>query len=230
VPLGSLSRMIVDALLDLVLPRRCVGCGRPGAPLCHGCVPREPTLRISFDQLTVVAAAAYADALRKALISYKERGRRDLAGALGELLGRAARTALSGRAPPGRVVLVAVPSSRSAAASRGGDHVGRLAHRAAAVAGVRVAADVLGLTRAVRDSAGLGVAARASNLHGAFVARPAPAGVAALIVDDIVTTGATLREARRALSCSGWPVVGAAVVAATPRQLPTPLAAPASAV
>lgn len=216
--------MIVDALLDLVLPRRCVGCGGGVALLCGRCVPSAAPVRVQFDELGVVAAAAYADVLRRALILYKERGRRDLAGPLGELLGRAARTALNGRAPPGRrVVLVAVPSSRSVAAARGGDHLGRLAPRAAAVAGTRVTPGVLSLTRAVRDSAGLGVAARASNLHEAFRARPAPAGVAALLIDDIVTTGATLREAHRALSCSGWPVLGAAVVAATPRPGSNPI-------
>jgi predicted amidophosphoribosyltransferase len=205
---------LVAALVDLVLPRRCVGCGSYVGALCTGCLPDGPVLRAAAGTW---AAAGYEGALRTALLAYKERGRRDLAGPLGDLLGRAVGAALAGqRSPPGRVALVPVPSARSVAASRGGDHVARLARRVARRHGLRVAADAVGLTRAVRDSAGLGTAQRAANLAGAAMARSAPPGTAALVVDDIVTTGATVREAIRALESAGWPVIGSAVVAATP--------------
>ena len=79
----------------------------------------------------------------------------------------------------------------------------------------------------VRDSAGLTTAARAANLDAAMRARPPRRdGRAAVVVDDIVTTGATLREAARALRAAGWTVVGAAVVAATPRRVPSGSAGP----
>jgi predicted amidophosphoribosyltransferase len=226
----------LSALLDLVLPTRCVGCGSPIAALCPLCMPAGELVRVGSAPPTV-AAAPYADAVRAALIAYKERGRRDLARPLGALLARAVLGALGGfdaeRAPPRRTVLVPVPSAHAVAAARGGDHVARLARRVAPSTGLRPALDVLVLTRAVRDSAGLGSAERRANLSGAMVARLPPAGSAAVLVDDIVTTGATLGEARRALVSAGWPVVGAAVVAATPRQLgasPPPLAVPTSAV
>ncbi|WP_375494090.1 ComF family protein, partial [uncultured Jatrophihabitans sp.] len=115
----------------------------------------------------------------------------------------------------GRTVLVPVPSSRRAAAARGGDHVVRLARRAAWQTGVP-AMPSLALVRTVADSAGLSAGERACNMHAAMNARAAPPGCAAVVVDDIVTTGATLREACRALVAAGWPVLGAAVVAATP--------------
>jgi len=69
----------------------------------------------------------------------------------------------------------------------------------------------------VRDSAGLSSAARLDNLNAAMSAGP-PSGRPAVIVDDIATTGATLREAARALTAAGWMVAGAAVVAATTRH------------
>jgi predicted amidophosphoribosyltransferase len=69
----------------------------------------------------------------------------------------------------------------------------------------------------VGDSAGLDPTARGANLGGAMTARP-PAGCTAVLVDDIATTGTTLREATRALRAAGWRVVGAAVVAATLRR------------
>jgi predicted amidophosphoribosyltransferase len=217
-------------LIDLVLPRRCVGCGSVLGPLCPLCVPVGPVIDAARGTW---AAAAYDGPVRAALLAYKERGRRDLAGPLAALVARATRVAVaSGPAPPGRVVLVPVPSARSAAAARGGDHVLRLARRAAVATGLRVARDGLTLTRSVRDSAGLDIRERSANLGEAMAARPPLPGCWALVLDDIVTTGATLREARRALEAVGWPVVGAAVVAATPRRTPapTPLAAPSNTV
>lgn len=197
-----------DDLVDLVLPRRCVGCGRPGAALCTGC-GRPRAAKVPVDGLVVAAAGPYDGELRTALLAYKERGRRDLARPLRALL-RAALTELGAPA----ALVVPVPSSPAARRARGGDHVARLVGR-------RRRARALRLVRTVRDSAGLSTAARAANLDSAMRARPPRReGRAAIVADDIVTTGATLREAARALRAAGWTVIGAAVVAATPRRVP----------
>ncbi len=213
-------------ILDLVLPRACAGCGREwaAAALCPACLPGGPLVPAAAGAL---AATAYEGAVRAALLRYKERGRRDLAPALAVPLARAVAGVLVQRPPPvGAAVLVPVPSARAAAAARGGDHVLRLARHAAREVGVPVATP-LRLTRAVLDSAGLAAAQRARERDGSMAARPpgplrrgCPAPVA-VVVDDIVTTGATLREARRALGAAGWTVAGAAAVAATPRDRPT---------
>jgi predicted amidophosphoribosyltransferase len=201
---------LVDALTDLVLPRSCVGCGWPGQAWCAGC-RRTEVVRADAGGLPVLAAGEYTGALRAALIAYKERGRRDLARPLGELLARAVRR-------PEPVVLVPVPSAPGVARARGGDHVARLARIAGRCAGARVATS-LHLGRPVSDSAGLNRSDRARNLHQAMVAGPPPrAHRTAVIVDDIVTTGATLREASRALEAAGWAVCAGAVVAATARR------------
>ena len=200
---------LLAALIDLVLPQCCVGCGRDGAALCASCASSR-LVRLDAAGLPVAAAGDYAGGLRTALLAYKERGRRDLAGPLGELLARAL--------PRGAATLVPVPCAHAVARARGGDHVLRLARVAARHVGVRVATP-LRLNRAVQDSAALGRRERARNLHEAMVAMPARRpGEPAVIVDDIVTTGATLREAARALECAGWAVRSAAVVAATARH------------
>jgi predicted amidophosphoribosyltransferase len=207
---------LVAALLDLALPRRCVGCGRPddGAGLCRRCRPGpDDRVHVWAGDIPVVAATAYAGPVRTALLAYKERGRRDLAGVLGHLLGAAVA---AHDVPPG-AVLVPVPSARAVAAARGGDHVARLAHHVARAQGPPVCA-ALRMTRRVRDSAGLGADERRRNLDGALVAVDRADGAVAVLVDDIVTTGATLREAARALRAAGWSVAGAVVVAATPRR------------
>lgn len=155
----------------------------------------------------MVAGARYEESVRTALIAFKERRRHDLTRPLAAVL----FAALAQRPPNTRdAVLVPVPSSPSARRSRGGDHVLRLAR----ATGVPVC-PALRLNRAVRDSAGLGLEARAANLAGAMLARVARPR-RAYLVDDIVTSGATLLEAARALRAAGWRVEGAAVVAATP--------------
>lgn len=216
---------MLDVLLDLVLPARCVGCGAPPMTLCPRCGPGDQPRHVPCGGLDVVAVADYAAGLRRALIAYKERGRRDLARPLGALLGLGIRGAITADGlGPRDAVLVSIPSARAVAAARGGDHVRRLARRAAPISGVPVAPGVLRPTRVIHDSAGLTIAQRSANLQGALRARP-PGGRAAIVVDDIVTTGATLREAQRALTCAGWSVAGAVVVAATPRRVqPHPLA------
>lgn len=212
---------VLAALVDLVLPRSCLGCGSFGVALCPACGRVDPVHRVVGAGLPVAAAGAYAGALRRALLAYKERGRRDLGARLGGLLGTAVRQVTAGQARAGPV-LVCVPSARARAAQRGGDHVLRLARAAAHRSGVPVASGVLRQVRPVPDSAGLGVRERAANLHRALAAQPGR-GRVALLVDDIVTTGSTLAEAHRALAAAGWVVTGAAVVAATPRRVAGPI-------
>ncbi len=196
-------------LLDLVLPRECVGCRARGAALCATCAEPRPT-SVEVAGLPVSAASAYDGAVRTALLAYKERGRRDLAPPLRRLLA----AAIDALDRPD-AVLVPVPSAAAARRARGGDHVARLLPRG------RRARNALRLARAVRDSAGLDIEARAANLAMALrgAAPPWP-GAAAVVVDDIVTSGATLTEAVRALRAAGWTVSGAAVVAATQRRFP----------
>jgi predicted amidophosphoribosyltransferase len=119
-----------------------------------------------------------------------------------------------------------MPSSRSSVRRRGDDVVLALARTAASrlrLAGhhVRVA-PLLEHTRAVQDSAGLSAAAREANLAGAMRLRrpagPSLRGLTVVLVDDLLTTGATLVEAARVLRAAGAIVPSAAAVAATARH------------
>lgn len=164
------------------------------------------------------ALGPYDGPLKGLLLAHKERGRLDLTTPLGEALAVVAAPFAS--AP---LVLCPVPSSPAAVRQRGFDHTMRLARTAARTlrASGRTAATgrLLLPARAVADQAGLGSLERAANLRGALRARTCPAA-RVVLVDDLVTTGATLQEAARALSRAGHQVVGAAVLGATHRRVP----------
>ena len=220
-------------LADLVLPVECAGCGQsrsrsalPG--LCTLCAlslsgPPVPA-RLSRDAPDapvppVHALAAYLDPVPEIIIAQKEHGRLDLARPLGRELARAAEAAAAGADP---LWLVPVPSTRAATVRRGQDPMLRMARVAAARlrASGRAVAVLPALThrRKVTDQAGLGRRARAENLAGALAVRASSARLLGerpvVLLDDVVTSGATLAEAARALRAAGNAPVGAAVLAA----------------
>jgi predicted amidophosphoribosyltransferase len=215
-------------LLDLVLPSTCVCCARAGPQWCGFCRPPSvPELVPIAAELPVFAAAAYEAELRTALLSFKERGYRSLVGSLAGYLSdavdvgaRESSLALSG---PRRTGLVPMPSTRAAARERGGDHLRRLTRAVGRDHGLPML-PVLQVSNRVRDSAGLSASDRTANVHGQMRASPPGPGWherPVLVVDDIVTTGASLAEAHRALTAAGWQVAGAAVIAATRRRTVT---------
>ena len=232
--LARLALAVRRALDDLVLGATCAGCAGPGSVLCVSCaddLAGLPGLVTSRPGLPpVVAAGAYRATLRHIVISFKDRGVRSLARPLGTAV---ARVALSRWPASGQVLLVPVPSTRAAVRRRGYDHVGDLARataRGLRAAGVPVRVrHALVRSRQVRDQAELGQSERLANQHGSMRWRAAPARVPVVILDDIVTTGATAREACRAVAASGGRVVLVVAAAHTPLrvhdgELPPPAA------
>jgi predicted amidophosphoribosyltransferase len=225
---------VLAALVDLILPARCAGCGEAGSMACRSCTAelvRAPAARSPEPAPPGLpwcwSATGYDGAARRMLLAYKERGRTALAPVLGASLAAVAVEALTGvgggRDP---VALVPVPSARAASRRRGHDPVRALA--AAAAVRLRERGLQAGLTpvlrqeRRVADQAGLGSAQRAENLSGAFGVADGGIGrlghARVVLVDDIVTTGATLAEAARALRAAGAPAALAITVAATSRR------------
>jgi len=174
----------------------------------------------------VSSAGAYDGALKSLVNAHKERGRLALARPLGRVLAGV----LAAAVPEGPLFVVPVPSRRAVVRRRGHDPLLRVTRCAAAeLRGSGRPATVARLLYAVRrplDQAGLDHRSRLSNLQGVMRARPFDSDLGVVIVDDVVTSGATAREAQRALETAGVRVAGIAAVAATERRTSLPLHAP----
>lgn len=232
---GERAGVLPDAWLDLVHGGCCVGCGVPGRSLCRDCARALPTTarEVAPDPrpeglATCVAAGEYADVLRAALLAHKERAAYDLRGPLADCLAAAVAPLLRPGPPVTGCVLVPVPSDPAVVRRRGHDPVLRLARGAARRLSTRAApVRVVPLLRqrgSVADQAGLDAVDRRRNRNGSLQVRPGARRrlvgerVGVVVVDDVLTTGATAREAQRALEDSGLRVRAVAVVAATRRR------------
>ncbi|PZR51545.1 ComF family protein [Xylanimonas oleitrophica] len=226
-------------LARLVVPVACPGCGTPDVPWCAGCarlvtggarrvetqVPRLDRVD-DVAPLPVWALSRYEGGVRGLVVAWKDRGRTDL----DRLLAPATHAAAARLAPAvgtavGARPLLVVPAPSTAAArrERAREHLAPVARAVAGALGGRVA-PVLRRGRG-GDQVGLGARARGGNVAvrvdaGALDRARARAGgqgaPVCLLVDDVVTTGATLAAAERALGQAGADVVGALVLAATP--------------
>jgi predicted amidophosphoribosyltransferase len=198
-------------MIDLVLPLECGGCGAAATRWCEACAadldvkadePHVVTPRIE-PGVPVFALGRYAGARRNAIVALKERGRRDLVGPLSRTLAlgmfRLADWGIVGES----LTVVPAPTRRSAARRRGGDPVLRIATAAIAANPRHAVVPVLRTTALVRDSVGLTSSARERNIVGRVrLTAGVPAGEI-LVVDDVLTTGVTAREAVRVLSAGG---------------------------
>lgn len=231
---------MLDSWLDLVHGAGCVGCPTPGRSLCAKCASELPTRAKPVrptpcpDGLVACfAGGEYDDLLRAMILTHKEHGTFSLAAPLGRVLAAAVSGALD---PSGVTVLVPVPSRAAVVRTRGHDPVLRITRMAARHlrgSGQRVrVAQVLGQRGPVDDQAGLTASQRAENLAGSMGVRATARAALArsdvplslLVCDDVLTTGATAREAQRALEETGLRIRAVVTVAATRKRLaPLPL-------
>ena len=212
--------------LDIALPTLCVCCREPvdGEGLCAGCwsklsfiaPPYCPRLGIPFvydpgpDMLSMEAIAdppAYTrarasvrfDEVARTLVhALKYQDRTDLAPAMGRWMARAGHELL-GEAD----ILVPVPLHWRRGWSRRYNQSGALARTIERQSGVRLKGDVLRRIRATEQQVGLSRSQRASNVQGAFQvssdARSQVQGRRVVVIDDVLTSGATVDACARAL-------------------------------
>ena len=220
-------------LADLVLATECAACHRRGTRWCARCDLALHRLELGPEPVLVRprplpplmppthAAVAYADPVRAAVSAWKDADRRDLVPVLAPMLERSVEAAvLAVGWSHGPVVVVPAPSSAGAERRRGDAPLLDLAERVTQGRHARLrVAPALRQVRRVADQSGLGIAERRLNLAGAMAVKPLWHNVIrdrnVVVVDDVMTTGATLAEATRALRRAGAVgVVGATIAAA----------------
>ena len=205
-------------MFELLLPRRCVGCGAEGVTLCELCryAWRSPPFRVYprvDPRVPVFALGPWGGVHRATVLSLKERGRRDAIPEIGAVLGSAIRYLVAGgdlSMDPG-TVLSPAPTRRRSARLRGGETVTALCRES----GFEVVPLVY-LAPSTRDSAGLDAASRRSNLVGAVrrFNRVGRSVDRVVLVDDVVTTGATAGATVECLTVAGIQVTGVVVLTA----------------
>ncbi|MFT3921680.1 MAG: ComF family protein [Myxococcales bacterium] len=191
-------RDLWHGLLELLAPPTCAACGAPLEAredgFCEGCallLDEFPNVESSDDR----AAYAYGGPVAEAITQLKYRGHSHHARVLSSLL---VDTADGWQGRIERVCVVPLHGRRLR--ERGFNQSALLAAPVARALGARFDPWLLCRTHETKTQVGANPVARRQQLRGSFLARPRARGANVLVVDDVRTTGATLHEARRALS------------------------------
>lgn len=208
----------MNSLAELIFPSRCVGCSQLGISICSLC-RKSWHPHIYFREISVlnnsypvISAVQYSPIASKVLLGAKESN----LSAADTLLSSAITHALTFFIKNyGAGDLVGIPSRSAATRKRGRNFMIEISKSIAAAQSIQ-SLDILQHTRTVRDQSQLDAQARTHNIAGAFCVSLNSSKSATLgntqpliIVDDLITTGATLAEAIRALTTAGYAVIGA---------------------
>ncbi len=234
----ALLTLVVGEWLRLIVPLTCVGCDAPDTVLCDNCLvhltPRIATIPDS--ELPVYHATVYDGSNRNVIARWKEHGREDASDpirALAKLSGRDLAKHLPFTEYSPRVIVVPMPSSRTATRERGfvpaeiiADGLTQgLRHVVDAPLSVQLIPCGLTVTADKTDQSGLGRTTRRKNIRGKMRATDRLVTAARnadviILADDVVTTGATLAEAARVLHPRKGTLVAGFALVATPRAKP----------
>lgn len=195
------------------LPRppasRCAVCAVPVAgAVCGACLAHPPR----YDEVT--AAFSYEHPLDALIQAFKYGGNLALATLLGDALGRTAAAA----ATPRPDLLIPMPLTAQRLRERGFNQALELARRISAATGIPVAAGICRKVVETRPQAALPWRERAKNVRGAYVCDADLQGRKIAVIDDVMTTGATLNELAKNLKHAGAIHVSGWVVARAPRK------------
>ena len=208
----------ISSLRELIFPVRCLGCQSLGLEICSQCRkfwhPRIiRTYSSSRDKFPIFSSIPYSPIAGKILLAAKENSLQ----LADDLISAALLHSLRGaQSTLGIDFLVPIPSRKSVARKRGRQFVSELSREIGEIENFPTL-EILTHTRVVKDQSALNAQQRTANLEGALICMRFLGGRAVLI-DDLVTTGATLHEAARALRAKGV-IVSAAVTACVAEPL-----------
>ncbi|HUT16560.1 MAG TPA: ComF family protein [Anaerolineae bacterium] len=196
------TRRLSEKLWDLLFPPRCVACGAPGTWLCRPCITQIQFLNTLWEPAReppglqgLRSVAPLSGPLQKAIHAFKYEGLRVLASTLGELLCEGWKTA-----PQSVDVIVPVPLHPARLRERGYNQSALLVRELGLRAKLPVDEQTLERITATRPQVGLNAEERAENVRDAFSCQDDRLrDLRVLLVDDVLTTGATMRACAHAL-------------------------------
>ena len=206
-------------LTEIIFPSRCIGCTRLGISICSECRKQwhphiyQREINWNGENFPVLSAIQYSPIASRVLLSAKESQIR----AADQLIVNGVVHSLNTFVKRyGSATLVPVPSRKSANRKRGRNFLQEITSQVAAEVGLS-SHSLLTHSRKVRDQSRLNIADRSENLSRAFSIAPeltaqlsaGNTGPTIIVIDDLITTGATLSEAIRALRTAGFTVLGA---------------------
>ena len=199
----------IRALQEIIFPSRCLGCGQLGLEICSLCRKNwHPHIYRQWSQhlptFPIYSAVTYSPIAGKVLLAAKENNLVIADQLIYKALGHSLTFALR---EIGGDFLIPIPSRRSVARSRGRQFIAALTYQLSAETGLP-AYENLKHIRRVRDQSSLDAKSRFHNLDGSMKSLNFLSGKA-IVIDDLVTTGATLQEAVRALRDRGIEVAAA---------------------
>jgi len=214
-----------DAIADLVLSRACIGCDRLGPVMCPECWDRAVDVRThrgrGAGSVPIIVGTTYGALVRDAVTALKDRGLLAMAEPIGGWLAVAVASAVP---TASAIDLIPIPAHRASVAARGLDTLDRITRHAAEILreGGRSVHITPRLRRGIERGRQVGrdAEARRRSVAGTFCIRRDrwPRADHLVVVDDVVTTGATVREALRVLREAGIDVAAAAAACGTRRS------------
>jgi len=211
---------VLAELNTLLFPVRCYGCRDLGFAICSNCRKQwnPHTYKSQVENITTFSAIPYSVVARNILLAAKEENQK----AADQLVAKALHYSLENlfRSIP-ICAIVPIPSRPSSNRRRGRDFVSEISILVAKDFGVAVL-PILHHQRSVRDQSKLNIAGRQENLAMALAIKPEYHGnysaEKVVVLDDLLTTGATIREANRALTKGGFKVQAAATACVALRR------------
>ncbi len=185
-----------NIVLDSLFPLFCVGCNQEGSGICNACVVQVRDVQVDARMLTYATHAH--PIVRRAIHEIKFGFIESIARRLGHALGEVVTQEINALRP----AVVPVPLHAKRYVVRDFNQAEIVAHAVGEVTQLEVRTDVLFRTRHTKAQAQLSRSARLGNVHEAFVCRGiAPEKV--VLVDDVITTGATIQACAQALVGAG---------------------------
>ncbi|MFA4890523.1 MAG: ComF family protein [Candidatus Paceibacterota bacterium] len=208
-------KKLIHTFLNFLLPQKCLGCGKENEALCRECLAKidMPSLPKEGE---IFSAADYGDeTAKKAIWMLKYRGAKNLAEPLAELLNTRCSTKLEIK-NAGDWLVVPLPLSKERLRERGYNQAELIAGHLSQKIKIPVCADAL--VKIKNTPAQVSIKnrkERLNNLKGAFAIKNPETifGKNIILIDDVSTTGATIREAKKTLKVGGAKKVIALVVA-----------------